>query len=116
MKTVNDLLTLNVNEHTEKKANLTYLSWAWAWAEALKHDPLAFYQVQMWGKPGEGDRRGEDQRTQNTDHEAVQHFPGCSPPEQTHHDDWKRHDGCRAVGNAKPLSQCPPASYSGIEW
>jgi len=53
MKTVNDLLTLNVNEHTEKKANLTYLSWAWAWAEALKHDPLAFYQVQMWGKPGE---------------------------------------------------------------
>ena len=29
------------------------MSWAWAWAEALKHDPLAFYQVQMWGKPGE---------------------------------------------------------------
>lgn len=47
------LLTLNVNDHTEKKANLTYLSWAWAWAEALKADPDAHYQVQMWGKPGE---------------------------------------------------------------
>ena len=34
-----ELLTLNVNEHTEKKNNLTYLSWAWAWAEALKADP-----------------------------------------------------------------------------
>jgi hypothetical protein len=47
------LLTLNVNEHTEKKANLTYLSWAWAWAEALKADQDAHYQVQMWGKDGE---------------------------------------------------------------
>jgi len=47
------LLTLNVNDHTEKKANLTYLSWAWAWAEALKADPNAHYQVQMWGKSGE---------------------------------------------------------------
>jgi len=52
MKTVNDLLLLNVNEHTEKKANLTYLSWAWAWAEALKHDSNAHYQVQMWGPEG----------------------------------------------------------------
>ena len=47
------LLTLNVNDHTEKKANLTYLSWAWAWAEALKADQDAHYQVQMWGKDGE---------------------------------------------------------------
>jgi hypothetical protein len=47
------LLTLNVNDHTEKKANLTYLSWAWAWAEALKADQDAHYQVQMWGKLGE---------------------------------------------------------------
>jgi len=51
--TVQDLLTLNVNEHTEKKANLTYLSWAWAWAEALKADANAHFQVQMWGKGGE---------------------------------------------------------------
>lgn len=50
---VNSMLTLNVNDHTEKKGNLTYLSWAWAWAEALKADPQAYYQVQMWGKQGE---------------------------------------------------------------
>jgi len=47
--TVNDLLKLNVNEHTEKKGNLTYLSWAWAWAEALKADPNAHFQVVMFG-------------------------------------------------------------------
>ena len=44
-----NLLTLNVNEHTEKKANLTYLSWAWAWAEALKADPQATFKVEMFG-------------------------------------------------------------------
>ena len=43
------LLSKNVNEHTEKKANLTYLSWAWAWAEALKADPDAAYEVEMFG-------------------------------------------------------------------
>ena len=47
-----ELLTLNVNDHTEKKANLTYLSWAWAWAEALKADQDAHYQVQTWTNPG----------------------------------------------------------------
>ena len=47
--TVKDLLALNVNEHTEKKGNLTYLSWAWAWAEALKADPNAHFQVMMFG-------------------------------------------------------------------
>ena len=26
------LNAINVNEHTEKKNGLTYLSWAWAWA------------------------------------------------------------------------------------
>jgi len=43
------LLGKNVNEHTEKKGNLTYLSWAWAWAEALKADPDAAYEVEMFG-------------------------------------------------------------------
>jgi len=46
--TVAHLLTLNVNDHTEKKANLTYLSWAWAWAEALKADPKATFKVEMF--------------------------------------------------------------------
>lgn len=49
---INDLLKLNVNAHTEKKGNLTYLSWAWAWAEALKADPSATFAVQMFdGSP-----------------------------------------------------------------
>ena len=47
--TVNDLLKLNVNEHTEKKGNLTYLSWAWAWDQALRADPNAHFQVMMFG-------------------------------------------------------------------
>jgi len=43
-----DLLKLNVNEHTEKKNGLTYLSWAWAWAEALKADPAAYFNVKTF--------------------------------------------------------------------
>ena len=43
------LLKKNVNEHVEKKNGLSYLSWAWAWAEALKADPTATYKVEMFG-------------------------------------------------------------------
>ena len=39
------LSAINVNEHTEKKNNLTYLSWAWAWAEVKKHYPDAQYTI-----------------------------------------------------------------------
>ncbi len=46
---INELLKKNVNDHTEKKNNLTYLSWAWAWAEALKADSSATYKVEMFG-------------------------------------------------------------------
>jgi hypothetical protein len=46
-----DLLKINVNDHTEKKNGLTYLSWAWAWAEALKADPQANYEVLMFSDP-----------------------------------------------------------------
>lgn len=42
---MSDLLKINVNDHTERKGNLTYLSWAWAWAEVLKIDPTARYAV-----------------------------------------------------------------------
>ena len=39
-KTVFDTLSsINVNDKTEKKGNLTYLSWAWAWAEVKKNYP-----------------------------------------------------------------------------
>ena len=42
---IKDLLQLNVQDHVEKKNGLSYLSWAWAWAEALKADPAATFHV-----------------------------------------------------------------------
>ena len=39
------LNSINVNGHTEKKNGLTYLSWAWAWAEIKKAFPEAFYTI-----------------------------------------------------------------------
>jgi hypothetical protein len=46
---IENLLKTNVNEHSETKNGLTYLSWAWAWAEALKADPTATFKVEMFG-------------------------------------------------------------------
>jgi len=42
---MSELLKINVNDHVEKKNGLSYLSWAWAWAEVLKIDPTARYTV-----------------------------------------------------------------------
>lgn len=39
------LNAVNCNEHTEKKLGLTYLSWAWAWAEIKKRYPDASYKI-----------------------------------------------------------------------
>ncbi len=39
------LFATNVNDHTEQKNGLTYLSWAWAWAEFKKACPDAVYKV-----------------------------------------------------------------------
>lgn len=39
------LNAVNVNGHTEKKNGLTYLSWAWCWAEIKKAFPEAFYTI-----------------------------------------------------------------------
>ena len=50
---IEKLLQTNVNGHTEKKNNLTYLSWAWAWAEALKADPQATYKVETFQEHGQ---------------------------------------------------------------
>lgn len=36
---------INVNDKTEKKGNLTYLSWAWAWGEIKKAFPDATYTI-----------------------------------------------------------------------
>jgi hypothetical protein len=49
---MNDMLKLNVNDHVEKKNGLTYLSWAWAWAEALKADPTATFHVESYDIDG----------------------------------------------------------------
>ena len=38
------LAAFNVNEHTEKKGNLTYLSWAWAVDQLLRVDPAATWE------------------------------------------------------------------------
>lgn len=46
---IDALLKTNVNGHVEKKNGLSYLSWAWAWAEALKADPKATFKVEMFG-------------------------------------------------------------------
>jgi len=45
---MSELLKINVNDHTERKGNLTYLSWAWAWAEVLKIDPAASWVAHEW--------------------------------------------------------------------
>ena len=39
------LNNINVNDRTEKKNGLTYLSWAWAWAEVKKLFPTATYTI-----------------------------------------------------------------------
>ena len=44
------LYNINVNEHTEQKNGLTYLSWAWAWAEVKKKYPDAQYHICMFGE------------------------------------------------------------------
>jgi len=45
---MSELLKINVNDHLEKKGNLSYLSWAWAWAEVLKIDPAASWVAHEW--------------------------------------------------------------------
>lgn len=47
-----ELLKLKVKDFTEQKQGLTYLSWAHAWACALKADPTANFHVHTFeGKP-----------------------------------------------------------------
>jgi len=53
-KTVWETLSkINVNEHTEKKNGLTYLSWAWAWGVLKDHYPSARFDkhIQPNGLP-----------------------------------------------------------------
>lgn len=51
-KVFDTLFAVNVNEHTEKKktgnVELTYLSWAYAWAEVKKRYPNASYEIEKF--------------------------------------------------------------------
>lgn len=40
-----EMYGINVNDNTEKKNGLTYLSWAWAWAEIKKLHPTTTYKI-----------------------------------------------------------------------
>jgi hypothetical protein len=42
----NTLNSIDVNSKVEKKSGLTYLSWAYAWAEVKKLYPSAHYEIQ----------------------------------------------------------------------
>jgi len=45
-KSVYEVLSkLNVNDKVEKKSNLTYLSWAWAWGVLKENFPTATYTI-----------------------------------------------------------------------
>ena len=54
--TPQELLKINVNDHTEKKNGLTYLSWAWAWSKVIEMDPQANYEVVMFQDPDNPNR------------------------------------------------------------
>ena len=45
-----ELYEVNVNEHIEKKNNLSYLSWTYAWAEAKKRFPTLTYKIHLFGE------------------------------------------------------------------
>lgn len=47
-KKFEDVYTINVNDKTAKKGNLTYLSWASAWAEFKKIYPNATYNIKRF--------------------------------------------------------------------
>ena len=38
-----DLSAINVNEHVQKKGQLSYLSWTWAWSTLMAKYPEAYY-------------------------------------------------------------------------
>ena len=45
MSVFETLNSINVNDKTEQKNGLTYLSWAWAWGETKKRYPEASYTI-----------------------------------------------------------------------
>ena len=45
-----NLFEVNVNGHVEKKKDLSYLSWPYAWAEIKKRYPKANYKIHQFGE------------------------------------------------------------------
>ena len=41
-----DLSAINVNDHVQKKGNLSYLSWTWAWSTLMSKYPESYYSFQ----------------------------------------------------------------------
>lgn len=50
MNKFEQVLSINVNDKTEKKGGLTYLSWAFAWQEFKKVYPEAKYKIKKFGE------------------------------------------------------------------
>lgn len=48
MEHFDKLYEINVNNHTEEKNGLTYLSWAWAWQEVKEVYPDATYTIKKF--------------------------------------------------------------------
>jgi hypothetical protein len=53
MSNFKELSKINVNQHTEKKNGLTYLSWAWAVDQLLQNDPEATWHYNEPAKFGD---------------------------------------------------------------
>lgn len=49
-----NLSNIDVNKHTDKKNNFTYLSWSWAWATLMEQYPESSYEFRpdMWHPNG----------------------------------------------------------------
>lgn len=45
MSAYNELAAVNVSGRVEKKNGLSFLSWAWAWAELKKRYPMSYYTI-----------------------------------------------------------------------
>ena len=41
-----DLSLINVNDNVQKKGNLSYLSWAWAWSTLMERYPESYYRFE----------------------------------------------------------------------
>jgi hypothetical protein len=48
------LSSIDVSKHVDKKGNLSYLSWAWAWGTLMKHYPQAIYNFLQTEKHEDG--------------------------------------------------------------